>query len=201
MFQTIDYVNSHTNYSPIAPLLDQTAARWIFSPTIDFGYDDIYDGCLVNSDGSYTLSGTARNLYGLSFQSVKYFGTNGAYDTASAGDTFYPAGNYWFHEAAQPALQTVGYYFARPGIDVVPGDPGFSVTNTPSSPIIVPVGQPVYLAAWAIQTVTNGYSNVRAISSDILTKPTFAIPTGTSPPIKPAFYPNTVSFFRLIPAR
>src|SRR5208282_2490579 len=64
----------------------------------------------------------------------------------------------WFHEVAQPSLSTVGYYFARPGIDSVPGDVNFSVTNTTTATIIAPFGQPFFIAGWAKQSLGNGYS-------------------------------------------
>lgn len=173
-----DYVNAYpTNFpaSNILPVLDTETARWIVPPLYEIGPSFPEEGCTENPDiPTFTLPSGVRNLYGLYYDSIKYYGTNNAYDVASPNVAFEFADgifNYssgltsdagWFHEVDQPSLSTVGYYFARPGIDPVPGQTNFAVTNATSDLIFAPWGKHFFIGGWAKQSVVNGYSGVYA---------------------------------------
>ena len=78
--------------------------------------------------------------------------------TLYAGGSIAEHSGYFFPETAQPAFQTVGYYFGRPGIDFLPGHSTFTPTNV--TPLLtVGVGQSLQLAGYAKLAITNGYSD------------------------------------------
>ncbi len=136
--------------------------NWLFPPS----YFDFYD-----VEGF--LGGI--NWFGLAYVSaLSPYYTNGTFLT----ETFYPditptnvPGGFYF-DTVQPGLQTVGYYFARPGIDPMPEQVNFSMTNT--TPLfMVGVGQqisdiqnvgylPFQLAGYAKLALTNGNPGVYA---------------------------------------
>jgi Concanavalin A-like lectin/glucanases superfamily/Alpha/beta hydrolase of unknown function (DUF900) len=177
MFQVYNYVVS-SNYEPITPVLGAPT-----NPIVSFwdSEHDLFplDGCASNVGGGYTLQIGAKNLYGLAFQSVTYFNSIGSFDTVGPGESFNNDGSgWWFHNVTSPALNTVGYYFARPGIDPLPGETGFSTTNATPTPLFAAVGQPFTITGWAKQAVTNGYSDVYAYPEQYFDKAYFADTNG-----------------------
>ena len=117
---------------------------------------------LAVAGGLAEIAPNATNWFGLPFVSemlgywqngtASYLALNGGAASAYSLAAAFPA-------TAAPALQTVGYYFGRPGIDPLPGQSGFSPTNT--TPILIAgFGQTFDLAGYAKQVVTNGYPNV-----------------------------------------
>ncbi len=192
LFSAYNYVAA-TNYSPIAPVLNPTDnAKYILGiidgfynpPGTTNYYPDDYG--LALEGASFTPSPPVisltygfQNIYGLTLQSVEHLIATGpvAYSNTTTSQAFsLPHGvppyqiDPWYQEYAQPVLGTVAYYFARPGIEPFPGESGFDPTNTTPSPIIIPVGQPFRLTAWAKQVVSNGYSGVYAFPQQYFDK-------------------------------
>ncbi|MGD0814627.1 MAG: hypothetical protein ABSA83_13555 [Verrucomicrobiota bacterium] len=165
MFPTFDYVVS-SNLAPIPCVLPSGGASSV-------GY---FDGSVigafgVSNSGSGLVMWPVVNVYGLSCDSLVLTLTNGFQTMLSPGGyisgwnrgSFYPA-------AAEPVLQTVGYYFGRPftdpmnyyaANDPLPGLESFNVTNT--TPLMIgSVGNPMLIAGYAKQAVLNGSPNVFA---------------------------------------
>ncbi len=51
-----------------------------------------------------------------------------------------------------------------------PGESNFSVTNTTPAPLMIPLGQPFLLTAWAKQSISNGYSGKFAFAEQYFDK-------------------------------
>src|SRR5262249_28661720 len=113
---------------------------------------------VTHGPAGFTLSSSAYNLFGLQYESLlTAYRTNSSVrlTTNTAGGTVPDTVNILYPATAQPDLRTVGYYFAVPYVDPLPGDDVFSPTNT--TPLLfAPVGQPLWLAAYAKQAISNG---------------------------------------------
>jgi hypothetical protein len=173
-FNQYNYVTSG-NYSGIAPVLGSSAYSIMSFRDFDYSWYPL-DGCVSNTANVFTLQSTSKNLYGLSFNSIMYPESGANEGTDLAGNSFnYGGYGFWFHNVAAPSLSTVGYYFARgfsyvTPYDPLPGESGFSTTNTTASPLIVGVGQSFTISAWAKQAVANGYGNVFAYPEEYFDK-------------------------------
>ncbi|HEX3628064.1 MAG TPA: hypothetical protein VH280_21850 [Verrucomicrobiae bacterium] len=66
-------------------------------------------------------------------------------------------GLYW--QTTPPELRTVGYYFAQPNGEPLPGDPVFAVTNVTSTGLIAGFGQMSMFAGYAEQMLVNVPTN------------------------------------------
>ena len=162
IFQTYFYVTNSV-HPAITSVLSDSVARWIYyfdaSSEEPADFEDI--GIYQASDGTLTVTNNCHNLYGLSLNSILYPAGNGDsndFQVASPGSTIEQrASGSWFFEFATPVLETVGYYFPRPGIDPQPGETTFTVTNATAPFIIIPFGQPFLISAWARQSLLNGY--------------------------------------------
>ena len=163
LFPTYSYVVNSNQASIRAILPGPSTGKWLF-----YGY--LYGATNGADIGLFPDSNTVladvvsgfKNLFGLSLKSVEYPSSLtdvNAFTTASAGTSITNdySGNYFF-EMDQPVLTNVAYYFARPGIDPLPGEDAFSNANATASPIIIPFGKPFQISAWAKQAISNGYS-------------------------------------------
>ena len=165
-----------TNLVAIPPLLTTNDARWI-SQTFD-NYWFWTDLGIDYVSPNLVISGTAQNFFGLPYSSAKLVWTNTAngWDvlTTSHNIPFVPPydGSTFYADAAQPQLQTVSYYFTTvpagfqdypnlyPPLSPVPGQAGFSPTNT-NPLLIASVGDPAFhVVGFAKQALVNGYSNI-----------------------------------------
>ena len=167
-FPTYDYV-AFSNQAPIPAILSADTTQWV-------GYFSGQD--ILNFGGYFTGSTLAMsnyvNLYGLPYTSLGVPVSNSV-ETLSPGNNVsgYDVGDF-YAGTAQPELQTVGHYFARPEVyayysdffqsgDPLPGfqDGSFDVTNT--TPLIIgSVGNPMLIAGYAKQRLLNGNPNVFA---------------------------------------
>ncbi|EEF58260.1 Fibronectin type III domain protein [Pedosphaera parvula Ellin514] len=168
-FNTAQYV-SHTNTSPTASLLSDSASQWIYSDDDAIGWNG-FAGTISGTNTALILQSNVRNIYGLKILSVKWPSRQRTFPTITPGTVIEDNLNgSYFAEIEQPTLQTVGYFFGRLGIDPVPGDPTFNVTNSTPSPIIIPVGKPFSLTAWAKKAISNGYTNKFAYAEQYFDK-------------------------------
>jgi hypothetical protein len=132
----------------IPSLLATNDTRWLASYALDSGFSWLWKiGATNNSEGVNGLFNNVSNWYGLPFLSVNIaynagssFATNLLYagNTTTAGGD----GGYFYPETAQPQFQTVEYDFWNanwPYNDLLPGQAGFSLTNT-SRLLITSVG-------------------------------------------------------------
>jgi hypothetical protein len=163
LFPTHSYVVNSNQASIPAILPGATTAKWLFYAFLYNATNGADIGLFpdTNPNLADVVSGF-QNLFGLSLKSVEYPSSStdvNAFTTASAGTSITNdySGNYFF-EMDQPVLTNVAYYFARPGIDPLPGEDAFSNTNATASPIIIPFGMPFQITAWAKQAISNGYS-------------------------------------------
>jgi hypothetical protein len=151
-------------------------ATWIFSGEVS-NTPDANDDCAnadvglsVTSSTNLLLSVGVKNCFGLPIKSVKVGrGNAGASQSLQQGIpgsfSAFEAAEY-FPEVAEPALQTVDYYFASQSphfnygtpLTPLPGTPDFTITNT-SPVLLTAVGQFMAVAGWAKQQITNGYPN------------------------------------------
>ena len=175
MFQPENYFAS---YDDIPSVLGSPTNFIMSFRDIDFDFFAL-DGCVTNGGSEFKLASTAKNYYGLPFTSVMFPESLTTFGTVNSGGTFtYGGTGCWFQNVAAPISGTAGYYFARPNIDPLPGEAGFSTTNTTASPIIIPFGQPFTISAWAKQAVTNGYGSVYAYPEQYFDKAYFADTNG-----------------------
>lgn len=148
-FDTYGYVSGGSSPS-FSTVLDSTTTQWQL-----LANNSTFVTLLFNN---YYIP-NVKNAYGLSLISIKWPGwtTPPAFPTASPGTTLTNTSGAWFFQYDQPTLSSNSYYFARHYIDPLPGESGFSVTNT--TPVIfTSVGQPFNITAWAKQSLANGYS-------------------------------------------
>src|SRR5439155_17788229 len=112
------------------------------------------------SSPNWVMASSARNIFGLPYLSAKLaYGTTGVqFATLNAGGSTPYQSGYFYPETPQPTLQTVNYYFCRPNVDLLPGHSAFTTTNT--TPLLIAgVGDPYFaVAAYAKQSITNGYT-------------------------------------------
>ncbi len=157
-FPTYNYVLS-SNQAAIPGILSSSSTPWV-------GY---FSGGIISDFGAY-YSGSSLdmsnyvNLYGLPYSNLVLTVSNGTQATLSPGSSVsgWNSGSF-YSGTVEPELITVEYYFARPGIDPLPGyrDGSFAVTNlTPM--MIGSVGTPMLIAGYAKQEVLNGYNTVFA---------------------------------------
>jgi hypothetical protein len=128
--------------------------------------------------GLYTVNGTNLafapnqvNIFGLAYQSILgFYSAAGSLDSQlfqphsvfpNETDSGYT--EYFYPLVAAPQLQTSGYFFGAPyreqmAGDQLPGEPGFSPTNT-TGVIIAVAGQPCLISAWAEEQIVNGNAN------------------------------------------
>jgi len=147
-----------TNVVSISALLSPSQSQWIYYPAFRPFPEGI--GLEETGTNTVTLFDNATNFFGLEFLSAKiaYAGNPASFTNLYPigwlpwpEDPFCPA----YPEAAQPVLNTVGYYFCQPGIHLLPGHTNFITTNT-SPPLIVGLGQPSRIAGFAKQAISNG---------------------------------------------
>lgn len=143
---------SMTNPSVPTSQLTTTPSQWILP-----SYSHV--GGLAGG----TFATGQHNGYGLPYVSEKLaYVTNGQ----SLLATFYPGNTLpsgvsgvSYLEMAQPDFQSAGYYFARPGIDLMPEQAGFATTN--ATPFMVQsIGSSQQIAGYAKLGIQNGYSGV-----------------------------------------
>jgi hypothetical protein len=159
------------------PLLDQGDSLWTWNAlACTYQYDgssavaDIGITNLADNGGEFAMLSGATNIFGLPFISTKVGYNPGPeqWTTLMPGYALTPsvtyAVNHMYGQTAQPTLQTVGYYFARPqddyswlvNKDLLPGHSTFSpITNT--TPLLIfPFGQPFRIAGYAKQRILYG---------------------------------------------
>ena len=156
-FPTYSYaVNS--NQTAIGSTLSRTDSRWIFGGYQTFGFHIDY-GLYIDASNNLALAADYPNIYGLPIQSAKLKQFSGAFTTLNAGSAIAPTVyGLVYHEVTEPVLETTGFYFARPGVDAIPGSYDFAVTN--ATPLLITgVGQPFTVAGWARQRIVNGFTN------------------------------------------
>jgi len=165
---TLDYPPVHLFSPPANPqtipaLLGSTESQWLywteFVPLTDYVFIGGWDEMGISYQSpNFVMATGARNIFGLTYQSVKQaWGNNAGYtSTLNAGGSTTAQDGFFYPGAAQPILQTAGYYFGRPWVDWLPGHTAFSPTNT-TPLLITSVGQPLQIAGYAKLAVTNGY--------------------------------------------
>jgi Alpha/beta hydrolase len=186
-FSVWSYVNGGGT-NPVPALLFTNDARWIFAADVgalnQFAGDwetNAWDG---NTRSNYTVYADYSNLYGLGLRSVvtvdhdPWSSPACQFRLAYPGDTLGSDANLpYFFEVDRPQLVTIGYYFAPHqcvwtppdayggqwayNLYPRPGESGFT-TGTQSPLMITSIGQPFFVAAWAKQALTNGFTNVFA---------------------------------------
>jgi hypothetical protein len=104
-----------------------------------------------------------QNCYGLPYLSSKIAWVTNDQTYVS---TFYPGnplpvGDSWviYNDLAQPQFEAAGYYFARPNIDPMPEQDGFSATG-PQPLMLAGVGSSFAVAGYSKLSVANGYPGV-----------------------------------------
>jgi len=154
-----------TNTSIPGILDDSSSAQWItfFPQTIADGLGNLG---LTGGNGNYAFtnfSGTT-NIYGLPYNSVMFaYNNGGGIQTAnlSRGGTISGVTNggvFW--NTATPQLQTVGYYFAQPGFEPLPGDGVFSTATNTSIGLVAGFGSSTMFAGYSKRALLNGHANV-----------------------------------------
>jgi len=206
-FPTYDYVNS-SNSASIPGMLSSNNTRWAsyVDPSFlsDFG---IY--------GNTSMTGFATNCYGLPYNSAELTCSNsgGIYFqtlTPSSSVSGYN-GLPFYAEAAQPELQTVGYYFGRPfawspyGYSSYYGDPlplseEFNVTNVTPPLMLGSVGTSMLIAGYAKQAVLNGGTNVFAYLGQYFTN-AFVVSNGGATTNSGGILSEYGEFFPTVPGQ
>jgi hypothetical protein len=159
-----EYLFQGTVGEPVPPaLLGADETRWLvwsefFPSTGNLDWEDVG---ITLSGGQIHMASGYQNLFGLPYLSaaVTVTTTNGVEILElNVGFSVDYGDGYIFPEAAQPQLETVGWYFARPNINWLPGHSAFSVTN--SSPLLTTsVGQSIHVTGFAKLAIGNGYSD------------------------------------------
>ena len=168
-----------TSGATIPSVLATNDTRWLASYALDSPSYWLWKIGATNSGGVNGLFNNIQNWFGLPMRSVNIgynagssFGTN----VLAAGNTTTAGGNggYFYPETAQPQFQTVEYDFWNadwPYNDLLPGQAGFSSTNT-SRLLITSVGVTYFpvgyiygpyafrVNGYAKLAVTNGYNGV-----------------------------------------
>ncbi len=168
----------------VPDLLSPAAAQWLFMDPGDFEALVSFGGQFQPGIG-WAVSNDFPNLYGLNLVSIQGWdlaNSNATPVTYYPGDAIPATNSANFIEVARPQLSTIDYYFARSpvtytntpddlapyGVQAVlalvdprPGEPGFTTSAT-TPLMIAPIGQPLFLTAWAKQAITNGFSTAFA---------------------------------------
>ena len=174
---TFQFQPPATNGAPISGLLATNQTEWLASYALDSASAFLGQiGITYNSgSGIYSMSGSARNIYGLPFVSAEIAYNNGgglsttklsANGTTAQGGFFYP-------ETAQPQFQTVEYDFWQGSYQAygygiydytgtgLPGMTNFS-TSQPSGLLLAGVGNSTPFNGYAKLSLVNGYSGIYA---------------------------------------
>jgi hypothetical protein len=201
-FPTYAYASSGSA-SPISPSLIVSDSQW-FS-CADFYFNSLPLCGIYQSGSTLYMTNGAYDVYGLPYLSFQLEMPSGPYTTLSPGQpvamsfsldpSAYYAGGVAtpYSRIAPPALQTVGYYFARlasfgastvnPYYGSSGASPYFSATtvadpmpgngdqayfdNTNTTPLMLTsVGKPLYIAGYAKQVATNALTNVDGYSGE-----------------------------------
>jgi hypothetical protein len=160
-FDEYGYVSTG-NTNLLAPQLSATNSQWLYSPfePSSPGQGDI--GITEVGTNLYLNSGQA-NVFGLQYQSAIQTYSDGTFlytNTLYSGDNIpdSPYTEYFYGQVTPPQLETVGYYFAIPNENYLPGHVGFDPNNYTNSIMITAVGQESLVTAWAKQEIANGAS-------------------------------------------
>jgi hypothetical protein len=161
-FDEYDYVaTGNTNY--LAPQLSATNNQWIYSPYQpstpgqgDIGITEVGTNLFLNSGQA--------NVFGLQYQSAIETYSDGTFlhtNTLNSGGGSIPDEpytEYFYGQVTPPQLETVGYYFAIPNQNYLPGHAGFDPNNYTNSIMITAVGQESLVSAWAKEQIVNSAS-------------------------------------------
>lgn len=146
----------------LAPQLSATNNQWLYSPyqPSSPGQGDI--GITEVGTNLFLNSGQA-NVFGLQYQSAIQTYSDGTFlytNRLNSGGNIpdVPYTEYFYGQVTPPQLQTVGYYFAIPNQNYLPGHVGFDPNNYTNSIMITAVGQETLATAWAKEQIVNGVS-------------------------------------------
>jgi hypothetical protein len=170
LFGEFNFVPS-TNTPPLAPNWAQSSSQWSISGDGEIAYDDTaWSGFYVDPNNSQNrvLSTSAANFYGLPFKTI--LTSNITVNPGNSVPLVDFQSTYVFQQIAQPVLTTTSYYFARPNLDPIPGDPEFTTNCVTPSMFLIPFGQAFVITAWAKQTVSNGSLSVCAYTQQYFDK-------------------------------
>jgi len=160
-----------TNSTIIPAILSPAQTTWTCcfpQSEPDIGYptpDSLSSYGVSGSDGNYSMTTPAANIFGLPFLSARFaYNANGTFQTPvlEAGRTISGVTNGgFFSQTAVPQLKTVDYYFAQPASYPLPGQYTFS-TDLPNNTnnLVAGFGQSALFAGYAKQVLLNGYTNV-----------------------------------------
>lgn len=162
-----------TDSAPIPALLSASDTQWTYFNPLATGYD-LESINITDTFTNYYMTNATVNWFGLPFISAKFAYNNGngiQIAELDAGGGIPAVGGYVYPETAQPELRTVDHYFARPGVDPLPGNAAFSPTNETPALLVASFAQspfyiddnyygPFQLAGYAKQRLLNGYSGV-----------------------------------------
>jgi hypothetical protein len=161
-FDEYDYVaTGDTNY--LAPQLSATNSQWLYSPytPANPSYGNIG---ITESGTNLFLNGGQANVFGLQYQSAIQAYSDGTFlhtNTLNSGGGSIPDvpyTEYFYGQVTPPQLSTIGYYFAIPNQNYLPGHVGFDPNNYTNSIMITAVGQESLVSAWAKEQIVNGAS-------------------------------------------
>lgn len=152
-FDAASFVTS-TNPAVPASQLSSALSQWILP---SYGETEYFSG------GTFASGQT--NYYGLPLLSEEIAWPSNyveVVDGVSPGDTL-PSGvnGVLYGDVAQPGFQSSGYDFARPNVDLMPGQDEFSPTSAPPV-MVVGMGNSLTVAGYNVLLVTNGASWVSA---------------------------------------
>jgi hypothetical protein len=158
-FDEYGYVSTGNTYL-LAPQLSATNAQWLYSPYTPGTPDDGNIG-ITESGTNLFLNGGPANVFGLAYQSaIQTYNdgvdlhTNRLNSGGSIPDV--PFTQYFYGQVTPPQLETIGYYFAVPNQDYLPGHAGFDPDHYTNAMLITAVGQVSLVAAWAKEQLVNG---------------------------------------------
>lgn len=165
-----------TQGASIAPQLNN--AEWLYSFPFQSHGEDYTNGTAYDLAGDgfiYTLTnppvvnvtmvGSPGNYFGIPIPSddIVCYSSDGDWGTQSASPGYSSSADgypfFAFPQVAQPEFQTVEYDFWE-GSNSLPGNVGFSPTNTSQRPMILAAGTSTNIACYAKLAVLNGYSGV-----------------------------------------
>jgi len=169
---TFQFQPPATNGAPISGLLATNQTQWLAGYAMDSPSAYLSKiGITYNSGtGIYSMSGNARNIYGLPFLSaeIAYNNGGGLSTTKLSANGTTPQGGFFYPETAQPQFQTVEYDF-WPGNSGtygytgsgLPGMTNFS-SSQPSGLLLAGVGNSTIFNGYAKLSLANGYSGIYA---------------------------------------
>ncbi len=156
-----------TNAAPISALLDTETSEWLYQHEAYAWSEEEAGptGLFYLPEWQIGMINYASNFFGLPYISHKLAYSDNGLQVA----TLIPGGavdDHWggfYAQTEEPELETVDYYFAREGVDSIPGDENFQVTN--STPLFILRGnidhwnQKQRFLGYAKQTILNGDPN------------------------------------------